>query len=258
MKTVSLASSTVAALAMAMLSAQAATYIGPGTANGSATDGTPISNVVVNNDANNITFTINSTQTMDAYIFYAVDLQIVGQAANGYTGLSNPIWSGSPTIGISTGENAVLDFNNDGASNTGAIAFKYSGGSWVTGPTVTYDAGGAGSTFATATVPLSSLGLSVGDSFYFDVVSTYTSWSSGGPQSAYGSLDVSYPAETDGSYTPWNGTSAYDSATDAGTVNLKFGTAATMYTVVPEPVTSAFLGLGALLLILGRRRFSTR
>ena len=107
--------------------------------------------------------------------------------------------------------------------------------------------------FLTFTVPLSSLGLSVGSSFYFDVVSSYPN-SVG--QSAYGALDSvgGYPAETDDNYTPYNGTSAYDAATDAS--GTTFGTAASEYTVqaVPEPATSAMLGAGVLLLTGFRRR----
>jgi hypothetical protein len=59
--------------------------------------------------------------------------------------------------------------------------------------------------------------------------------------------------ETDGLSTPWNGTSAYDPATDpAGTV---FGTAASEYTIVsvPEPATLALLSGGAILLMALRR-----
>ena len=265
MKTVSVVTSVVAALTMAMLPAKATqTFVGTGNALGaSPADGAGISSVVVNNDLNNITFTINSTQAQAAWIFYAIDIQIVGQAGSGYTTLANPIWAGGPAVGISTGENAVLDFNNNGASNTGGIAFKYSGGSWAAGSSISYDAGGAGFTFTTLTVSLSSLGLSVGNSFYFDAVSTYTSWQGGYPQSAYGALDSvsGYPAETDGSYSPWNGNAVptyYDSATDAS--GTTFGTAASEYTVagVPEPISSAFLGLGALLVILRRRGVSTR
>jgi len=231
------------------------TYNATGNFDGSGTDGKAITSVVVNNTASTITFTINSSQTMAAWIFYAIDIQIIGQAGSGYTGLSNPIWGGSPTIGISTGENAVLDFNNDGSSNTGGIGFKYSGGSWVAGSAVTYAAGGVGSTFATLTVPLNTLGLNVGDSFYFDAVSTYTSWNNGGPQSAYSALDSisGYPAETDNSYTPWAGNNSYDSATDAS--GTKFGTTASMYTVavVPEPATLALMSSGAILLMAYRR-----
>jgi hypothetical protein len=257
MKTIVSVSSVLAALALAMLPAKASTYTATGNFNGSGADGKAISSVVVNNTASDITFTINSSQTMAAWIFYAVDIQIIGQAGSGYTGLSNPIWGGSPTLGISTGENAVLDFNNDGSSNTGGIPFKYSGGSWVAGSSVSYAAGGAGSTFATLTVPLSSLGLSVGDSFYFDAVSTYTSWagSPSGPQSAYSALDSvsGYPAETDSSWQPWLGSNSYDSATDAS--GTTFGTAASLY-VVPEPATLGLLSGGVILLLVQRRRVS--
>ena len=251
MKTTVFVCSALTVLALAISPAKAqVTYNATGNFNGSGADGKQISSVVVNNDANNITFTINSGQPMAAWIFYAIDIQIIGQAGSGYTALSNPIWAGSPTLGISTGENAVLDFNADGASNTQGIGFKYVGGSWLAGSAVSYAAGGAGSTFATLTVPLTTLGLNVGDSFYFDAVSSYTSWSNGGPQSAYSALDSisGYPAETDSSWTPWNGTSAYDSATDAsGTV---FGKDASLYTVqVPEPGMCALMGLGALVMI---------
>jgi hypothetical protein len=260
MKIIRLISSSLAVLAMAALSAQAqVTYWSPnnGWVNGGWSDGAGISSVVVNNDANNITFTINSSQAMAAYTFYAVQLQIVGQAGSGYTALSNPLWNGGgPAIGISTGENAVLNFNSDGSSNVGATPYKYSGVSWVTGSSATYNAGGSGSTYATATVSLSSLGLSIGDSFYFDAVSTYTSWAGGYVQSAYGALDTTQnPKLTDGSSTPWNpsGATYYDSATDAG--GTTFGTSASMYTVtaVPEPAMLALLGCGLVFLMAQRR-----
>jgi hypothetical protein len=274
MKTVPLVSSVVAAMAVAMLPAKAqVTYTGTGNADGTPADGAAISSVVVNNDANNITFTINANPAsglIDAYTFYAVQIQIIGQAANGYTTLANPIYLSTtgPAIGISSGENAVLNFAqngyySNGGDVNGATPFMYSGGSWTEGSLYSYTAGGQGSDSVTATVPLSSLGLSVGNSFYFDVVSSYTSWNNGYPQSAYSALDSlsGYPAETDSSYSPWNGNNVptyYDSATDAS--GTTFGTAASEYIVtgVPEPVASALLGMGALIILIRRRMFSAR
>lgn len=257
MKTIVSVSSVLAALALAMLPAKAqVTYLGTGTADGGLADGTGISSVVVNNTASTITFTINSTQPQASWIFYAIDIQHIGQAGSGYTVLSNPIWAGSPAVGISTGENAVIDDNGGTAS-----AYTYSGGTWTQNASGAVAAGGTGSSFVTITESLSSLGLSVGDSFYFDVVSTYTSWQSGWPQSAYGALDSvsGYPAETDGLYHPWNPdghATSYDSATDAA--GTTFGTAASLYTVVavPEPTTLVLLSGGVILLLVQRRRVS--
>jgi len=244
MKTFLSIASVLVGLAVTALPAKAqVTYYGPGVANGNGVnDGAGISSVVVNNDANNITFTINSSQPMASYIFYAIELQIVGQAANGSTSLVNP-WG--EQVGISTGENALIN-----TYGTGASALTYAGGTWTQNASASYAAGGTGLTFATITLPLYSLNLSAGNSFYFDVVSSYAN---PGGQSAYGALaSAGWPAESDSSYQPWNGTSYYDSATDA---NSNFGTGATLYTVetVPEPATLALLGGGVILLALRRR-----
>ncbi len=238
-------------LLLASLPAGAALYTGPGTSlYNSVNDGAGISSVDVENTTSTISFTINSSQPQASYIFYAIELQIVGQAGNGYTGFSNPF---GPAIGISSGENAVVD-----TYGTGATPYLYSGG-WVEGSTVSYTAGGTGDTDCSITVPLSSLGLNVGNSFYFDVVSTYTSWSDGGPQAAYGALDsTGYPAEANGSYTPYDNNTYYDSATDASST---FNTGASLYTLaapVPEPATWSFLGLGIVGMIgnVMRRRYA--
>jgi PEP-CTERM motif len=244
MKTVIILISTLTTLALAMLPAKAqVTYTGTGNSlgNGTQNDGAGISSVVINNDLSTISFTINSTTTvgMASYIFYAIELQKIGGPV-GYTGFANPF---GPAVGISTGVTALLDTYGSGATPYMAVAGNLVGGSGMS-----YTGGGTGFNFATITVPLSSLGLSLGDSFYFDVVATYTSIQNGGPQSAYGALDSvsGYPAESDGAFTPYNGTSHYDSATDAS--GSTFGTAATLYTVrpVPEPTTLAVLGLSAL------------
>lgn len=236
----------VALSTLAMSSAMAqVTYTGPGTSLGSSpADGAAISSVVVANSASTISFTINSTAAQASWIFYGIELQVVGQAGNGYTGFANPF---GPAIGISTGVNSLID-----TYGTGASTYTYNAG-WTQTSSGAYAAGGTGNTFSTITVSLSDLGLNAGDSFYFDVVSTYTTQANGGPQSAYGALaSTGYPAESDGAYTPYNGTSHYDSATDASST---FSLGGTLYTVqaVPEPTTCAFLGLGAL--VLARRTF---
>ena len=232
----------LAVLAMATLPARATTYLGPGVADGGGpADGGAISSVVVNNDASTITFTINSTQPQASWIAYFIEIQNIGGPI-GDTGLVNP-WG--EQVGISTGENALIN-----TWGTGASALTYSGGTWTQNASGSYAAGGTGDTFATMTLPLSSLNLSVGNSFYFDVVSSYASPSG---QAAYGALDNSgYLAESDNSYHPWAGGNYYDSATASGST---FGTSATEYTIVavPEPATLALLSGGAILLMVLRR-----
>ncbi len=222
------------------------TYTGPGVADGTTADGDAISSVVVNNTATSISFTINSTAAMASYIFYGIEIQYAGLGSSGYQGFSNP-WG--PAVGISTGENALIN-----TYGTGASALTYNAGNWTQNASVSYDAGGTGSTFATMTLSLTSLGLSVGQSFNFDVVSSYTSQANGGPQAAYGALDnTGYLPESDGLFQPYDGVAHYDSATSSGSTF-----SSTTYTVqpVPEPGTYALLGLGGLALtsrVLGRK-----
>jgi hypothetical protein len=247
MKSVCSITSVIAGLALAVLPAKAqVTYYGVGTANGGGGNGEGIDSVVVNNDANNITFTINTSAAQSAYVQYYVLMQYVGQGASGSTALFNSAgalngWG--PSLGISTGENAFA-----ATYNTGVTPATYSGGVWTQGSGVSYTAGGTGDTFVTFALPLNSLGLSIGSSFYFDVVSSYPN-SVG--QSAYGSLDSEggFPAETDDSYVPYSGTNAYDAATDAS--GTTFGTSASEYTVqaVPEPATCALIGFGSLVMV---------
>jgi hypothetical protein len=246
MKTIISISSVLAALALITLPAKAqVTYLGTGNANGAVSTGAGFNSVVVQNDASTITFTLNTTGTEDAYIFYTIEIQQLGMGGSGSPSLVNPWGEG---IGISTGVNALIN-----TWNTGASELTYSGGTWTQNAYEGYAGGGTGSSFVKITAPLSSLGLSVGDSFYFDVVSSYAV---PGGQSAYGALDsLTWCAETDNSYTPWTGglANSYDSATDAG--GSTFGTAASEYTIVPvpEPTTLAVLSGGVILLMVARR-----
>lgn len=251
MKTFPFVTSAIAASTMALLPVKAQqTYTGPGTADGGGANGEDINSVVIINTAGNITFTINTSAVQSQYVQYYILLQYVGQGGSGSTALlhsAGALNSWGPSLGISTGENAFV-----ATYNTGASEVTYSGGVWTQNNAGAYAAGGTGFNFVTISTPLSSLRLSVGSSFYFDVVSSYPNAVG---QSAYGALDVSYPAETDASYTPYLGSNAYDAATDAGTLVNKFGTAASEYTVagVPEPAACALLGLGSLLMVIRRK-----
>lgn len=212
-------------------------YTGPGVADGGGPgDGGAISSVDIANTASTITFTINSTEAMQSYIFFAIEIQ---DGPGGQTSLTNP-WG--PSAGISTGMNALVNTYGSGAS-----ALTYSGGIWTQNASGGYDAGGTGSTYATMTFALSSLGLSVGSTFNFDVVSSYTNPSK---QAAYGALDnTGYLAESDGSYMPWLGTNYYDSATAGGSTLNSY-----TITAVPEPRVTALLGLGGLMMAWRRWR----
>jgi hypothetical protein len=230
--------------------ASATFYAGPGTANGGGGDGTAITGVAVTNDNSNIYFTINSTEAEDAYTFYEVELQIAGQPV-GDTSLTNNPYT-APNVGISTGVNSLLDTYGNYMQG-GYDAYTWSGTSWTHQGGTLFSAGGTGNTSATLTVPLSELGLSIGSSFLFDVVSSYTNPVG---QGAYGALDsTGYPAETNGSYNPYTPPVSYDSAMDA---NSTFNSGASRYTVtaVPEPASLGLLCVSGLMLGMRRRRMA--
>jgi hypothetical protein len=137
MKTIPYFAPVFTLLALAILPAHAqTTYLGPGVADSTVADGNAISSVVVNNTASTISFTINSTQPMASYIFYSIAIQYTGEGASGYTGFSNP-WG--PAVGISTGENALIN-----TYGTGASALTYNG-SWTQNASGNYISGGPGS-----------------------------------------------------------------------------------------------------------------
>jgi hypothetical protein len=233
MKTLPRLATGLAATALSVTLAHGAVYTGPGVADGSAAnDGGAISSVDISDTASTITFTINSTAPMASYIFYSIELQY---GPGGDTSLMNP-WG--PHVGMSSGVNALVN-----TYGTGASALTFSGTTWTqNGPGQSYDAGGTGSSFATMTFSLSSLGLSPGSTFNFDVVSSYTANPVG--QAAYSALDnTGYLAESDNSYKPWLGSNFYDSATASGSTLNSY-----TVTAVPEPSVAALFGLGGLLL----------
>lgn len=210
-----------------------------------------ISSVTVTNDANNIDFTINinpaADLTTNSSAFYEVGIQT--GAAGGQTAINGSIGLGNPTvgnpygnaIGISTGENFFIgSFLNGASSSGGAQLYSYSSTSgWAqVGATAAIAEVPTGAPSLSFSFPLSALSLSPGNSFKFDVWTTF-----GSPQSAFDALDSSrIPPGT----APYAG-GTYDSATADGSV-------LSVYTVVavPEPASTAIF-LGGVIALFRRR-----
>jgi hypothetical protein len=179
-----------------------------------------LASVNVTNDGSNITFQINVNSTADLtdpnqeFADYEIGFQT---APGGSTALVTPY---NNQIGISTGMNYWI---GSFASTPGASSYHWNGSSWdltggfgTSGPflTVTRSA-----TALTVTSPLSLLGLKPGNSFNFDV---WTTFGQPGNQGAYDALDN--PTRTGQPFSP---VVAYDAATGSGST---FST--TVYTVV--------------------------
>jgi hypothetical protein len=248
----------IAALMIAIVPAKADIYtdtVGTDHYGGAEVD---ISNVVVTNDANNITFQINLNTAASIgpganhFANYEIGIQIPGQEVSGQTMINGTFGTAIPgagnpygnSVGISTGENFFIGSFLDGATfSGGAQLYSYSsatGWSQVgsTAPITEIYTGTPSTTFS---FPLSALGLSLGNSFKFDVWTSF-----GSPQSAYDALGN--PSTPPGA-APFSGGS-YDAATAAGST-------LSMYTVaaVPEPGTLAIAIMGGLCLAaVGVRR----
>ena len=227
MKIILSVTSVLAVLALAALPAGATTYT-DATGDNYGTAEVDISSVTMTNDASNLIITINltNTATISQYPNYLVGIQI-GSGAGGQTLINNTgsgVNAGNPwgkTVGISSGENFFIAVYPNGPSWTGAAAlFQYSsatGWSQVGGTTpVTEVASGAPS--IKFSVPLSGLGLSAGNTFKFDVWTTYAS---PGGQGAYDALDSSVQAAG----APLAG-AIYDSATATGSTLANYTVAA--------------------------------
>jgi len=219
-----------------------------------------ISNVVVTNDASNLTFQINLNTaanigpTANRYANYEVGIQVGGgvggqTAINGTFGTGNPA-AGNPygnAVGISTGENFFVGSYLDGTGfSGGAELFSYSSvGGWTKiGSTLPITEVYTGTPSTAFSIPLSALvGLNIGDTIKFDVWTSF-----GSPQGAYDALDN--PSQTPP--VPYSPTFfAYDSATVTGSTLA-------MYTVTAVPEPSSFVlaigGAGVLGLGIRRRR----
>lgn len=233
MKTILIIISVIAAFGLAVLPAKATTYTDALGDNYGGTE-MDISGVTITNDAINlyIRINLNSTATIDQYANYLVGIQI-GNGAGGQTlinNISSGASAGNPwgkTVGISSGENYCIAIYPNGPSwSGGAQTYQYSSSTgWSQiGGTASITEIASGTPSIKFAVPLSSLGLSAGNTFKFDVWSTY---GSPGGQGAYDALDSSVQAAG----SPASGT-PYDSATATGSTLASYAvTSATGYQV---------------------------
>jgi hypothetical protein len=251
---------TAALLALAVSPAAAATTYTDATGDNYGGPEVDISSVVINNDANNITFQINlnpaANLTVNYYANYEIGIQ-TGTGAGGQTQINGTYGTGNPSagnpygnaVGISTGENFFIGSYLGGTGYSGgAELFQYSSGAgWSKiGSTAPITEVGTGTPSTTFSVALSDLGLSAGSSFKFDVWTSF-----GSPQGAYDALDN---PNTPPGTAPYSG-GTYDSATAAGSL---FDT--TIYTVaaVPEPGSLSVMMLAGLAVLARRRGIGRR
>jgi hypothetical protein len=209
-----------------------------------------LSSVVINNDANNIYFTINInpyaniTTSGDYYANYDIGIQVNG-GAGGQTVINGNYGTGTANgnpygdaVGISTGENFFIGTYLAGPSYSGgAQLYSFGNTGWTTVGSTGITQNNVTPSLAFA-YSLASLGLSPGQSFSFDVWTTYS-----GGQGAYDALDTTQPMSTAEPTAPYSG-GTYDSATAPGSVLDVYTVAA-----VPEPSTCVLMGLGALGLV---------
>lgn len=183
----------------------------------------------VTNTATDIVFklTVNGSVNATDWGKFMIGIAQGGAVASNGNGWNRPINMDAPNGGMTRWIGSWVD-GGGGAENR-----VFSGGSWSLAG-ATYSSNFGGFAFAgnqvTYTMSLSSLGLNVGDTFYFDA---YSSGGGGGD----GAIDAL--ANSNPSVANWG-----DSYTSTGS-NLF------SYTVVPAP--AAFAVLGAFGLVRGRR-----
>jgi len=204
-----------------------------------------ITSMLVSNDANNVNFLITLNPAANINTFYYADYELGFQmngGAGGQTLINGTYAANSPTegnpyvnpVGISTCENYIADTYLSGPGYSGGsqlYSFSTTAG-WV------YDNFSAlveTNNTIQLSFPLSSLGLSAGNSFNFDLWTTFSD-----NDSAYDALDNANSLTTIPGYQPFYSASVagsptpYDSATEPGS---QFST--TVYTVTQGSAWSA-------------------
>ncbi len=185
-----------------------------------------IVSVTITNDASNLYFNIHTAGDLDATAWgkYAVGINTgvnAGDAGNG--------WGRNVSWGGQTITHWIATWADDGGSGIGGQVWSFDGGWGEIGGLAGSDDSQHAAGHQIFAVSLASLGLSIGDTFSFDVIST-----GGGFDPGVDHLSRS------------------DYATDDWGVQSVAG-AFLSYTVVPTPGALALLGMGGLLTSRRRR-----
>ncbi|MGD9613227.1 MAG: PEP-CTERM sorting domain-containing protein [Kiritimatiellia bacterium] len=215
------------------VSASAAIYgdssgeIDAGISNGSGT--LDILSMEVTHNATDLMFslTLNGDISTTDWGNFMIGIATGGTGTTTGNGWGRPINLDSPIGG--------MDFWIGSWVNTGGGAqlWSYDGAAWNNGAVGSYTLTPGAQSVLDYMVPLATLGLASGDTFYFDAYSS----GGGGTDSAVDAL-----SNPNVSITAWDQT--YTSSTSGGGLSSY---------AIPEPATLALLGLGALS-VLGLRR----
>lgn len=208
--------------------------IDPGITTGNGT--LDILSMEVSNDGTDIAFalTLNGNVSSTDWGKFMIGISTGSTAStNTGNGWGRPIELNSPVGGMDYWIGSNVD------APRGAQLSSYNGAAW-TGPTTlaSYSVVAGATSTLNYSIPLASLGLAGGDTFYFDAYSS----GGGGSDSAVDAL-----SNPNVSITDWGQT--YTSSTGSGGVGLS------SYTIiVPEPSTFALLGMGGIAFAMCRFR----
>jgi len=191
-----------------------------------------IKSVTVTNDATNVYFTIELNGSIAGGSNWGKYAIMIDSAAGGYTGNNPTVWNRS--ISMPSGMDHWIGAWVDGSGGNQLYSYTGVANNWnaaaVQGTTLT------GTSF-TVTTPLASIGISVGQTFCFDVMSS----GGNGNDSAWDLLskNVVNDSDNDG-VTGWS--------------ELTQSTNCVAYTAVPEPATMTALALGAVATLRRRKK----